>query len=80
MRFLTMTKLLEQAIEKVRELPEADQNLAADLLFALAAKRSPPEELDEETLAAINEGLAQADRGEFVSDEEMAEFFRRRGA
>ena len=75
-----MTKLFEQAIEKIRELPEADQDLAADLLFALAAKRSEPEELDEETLVAINEGLAQADRGEFVSDEEMAEFFRRRGA
>jgi predicted transcriptional regulator len=24
--------------------------------------------------------LAQAERGEFVSDEEMAEFFRQRGA
>lgn len=75
-----MTKLLEQAIAKVRELPEADQDLAADFLFALAAKQAEPEKLDEETRAAIREGIAPADRGEFVSDEEMAEFFRRRGA
>ncbi len=75
-----MTKLLEQAIEKVRELPEADQDLAADFLFALAQKHSEPEKLDPQTRAAILEGLAQAERGEFVSDEEMAEFFRQRGA
>ena len=75
-----MTKLLEQAIEKIREMPEADQDLAADFLFALAAKHSEPEKLDEETRAAIRQGLAQAERGEFVSDEEMAKFFRQRGA
>jgi hypothetical protein len=75
-----MTKLLEQAIAKIRDLTEADQDLAADFLFALAAKQSEPEKLDDETRAAILEGLAQAERGEFVSDEEMAEFFRQRGA
>ena len=72
-----MTKLLEQAIEKIREMPEVDQDLAADFLFALAAKHSEPEKLDEETRAAIREGLAQAERGEFVSDEEMEAFFAR---
>jgi predicted transcriptional regulator len=41
---------------------------------------SEPEKLDERTRAAIEEGISQADRGELVSDEEMAEFFRRRGA
>jgi predicted transcriptional regulator len=75
-----MTKLLEQAIAKIRGMPESDQDLAADFLFALAEKHSPPEKLDAETRAAILEGLAQAERGEFVSDEEMAEFFRQRGA
>jgi predicted transcriptional regulator len=75
-----MTKLLEQAIAKIREMPESDQDLAADLLFTLAEKQLPPEKLDPETRAAIAEGLAQAERGEFVSDEDMAEFFRQRGA
>jgi hypothetical protein len=75
-----MTKLLEQAIAKILTLPEADQDLAAEFLFDLAAKHVEPEKLDDETRAAIREGLAQAERGEFVSDEEMAEFFRQRGA
>jgi hypothetical protein len=75
-----MTELLEQAVEIVRQLPESEQDLAAGFLFAFAARRSPPEPLDEETRAAIREGIAQADRGEFVSDEEMAAFFARRGA
>ena len=75
-----MTKLLEQAIAKIRELSEADQDLAAEVLFDLAAKHSEPEKLDDATRVAIQEGLAQAERGEFVSEEEMAEFFRQRGA
>jgi predicted transcriptional regulator len=75
-----MTKLLEQAIAAVRQLPEAEQDAAAEFLFDFAAQRLPPEPLDPETRAAILEGLAQAKRGEFVSDEEMAAFFARRGA
>jgi hypothetical protein len=75
-----MAKLLEHAIAKILTLPEADQDLAAEFLFDLAAKHTEPEKLDDETRAAILEGLAQAERGELVSDEEMAEFFRQRGA
>jgi predicted transcriptional regulator len=74
-----MTKLLEQAISKVRELPERDQDDAAELLFAIAARHHGPVRLDDETRTAIVEGQRQARRGEFVSDEEMADFFRRRG-
>jgi hypothetical protein len=32
-----MTKLLQQAIEQIRELPEEDQDAAADALFAFIA-------------------------------------------
>jgi predicted transcriptional regulator len=72
-----MTKLLEQAIEKIREMPDADQDLAAEMLLSIAAKKDEPVPLDEETRAAIRQGIEQADRGEFVSDEEMAAFFAR---
>jgi predicted transcriptional regulator len=74
-----MTKLLDEAIEKVRELPDAVQDDAAQMLFSLAAKQGAPVELDEETLAAIRRGLEQARRGEFVSDEDMQAFFERHG-
>jgi len=75
-----MTKLLEQAIAKVRELPEADQDEAAELLLSVFSRRAEPVRLDDGTRAAVREGLEQARRGEFASDEEMAEFFRQNGA
>ena len=70
-----MTKRLEQAIKKIRELSDADQDDAADLLLMLAARAAAPEKLDEATRAAIREGVAQARRGEFASDEEIAAIF-----
>ena len=72
-----MTKLLQKAIEKIREMPEADQDLAAELMLNIAARKHEPIPLDDETRAAIRRGIEQADRGEFVSDEEMAAFFAR---
>ena len=72
-----MTKLLEQAIARARELPDADQDEAAEVLLSLVSKFREPVRLDEETRAAIREGSEQARRGEFVSDAEMAEFFKR---
>jgi hypothetical protein len=75
-----MTELLEQAIASVRQLPDDVQNEAAELILMFVARHRPPEVLDEETRAAINEGIAQADRGEFVSDAEMAAFFARHRA
>jgi hypothetical protein len=63
-----MTKLLETAIEKVRELSEADQDEAAKMLLSIASKRGGAVRLDAETRAAIREGSTQATRGEFASD------------
>jgi hypothetical protein len=74
-----MTKLFEKAIEQARALSDDEQDEAAEILFLLMAKRHEPVALDEATKAAINEGLEQARRGEFVSDEEMAVFFKRHG-
>ena len=64
-----MTKMLEEAIEKVRELPEADQDEAAAMLLSVASKNAELVELDDETRTAIREGRKQAQDGEFVSDE-----------
>jgi hypothetical protein len=75
-----MTKPLDQAIAKIRRMPESDRDLATDFLFALAEKQSDPETLDPQTRTAILEGLAQAERAAPVSDAEMAEFFAQRGA
>jgi predicted transcriptional regulator len=64
-----MTKLLEKAIEKVRELPEEDQDTVA--VAVLSMTEETPVTLDDETRVAIREGLEQARRAEFVPDEEI---------
>ena len=74
-----MTRMLDEAIKKVRELPDSVQDDAAEMLFSVAAKQGEPVTLDEETRTAIREGRAQARRGEFVSDEDMQAFFERHG-
>jgi predicted transcriptional regulator len=74
-----MTKLLDEAVAKVRALPDADQDEAAELLLSVVASHGDIEPLDEATLAAIEEGREQAARGEFASDEEMDAFFARHG-
>jgi len=72
-----MTKLLEEAVKKIRQLPEAVQDEAAEFLLSLVSKSEEPIALDDGTRRAVREGRGQAERGEFVPDEEMAEFFKR---
>lgn len=74
-----MTRMLDEAIKKVRELPDSAQDEAAEMLLSIAAKQRDPIKIDDDTRAAIQEGRAQARRGEFVSDEDMAAFFERHG-
>jgi len=74
-----MTKLLDLAIAKVRELPEAEQDALARFLRSSALDDASTVPLDEETRAAILEGLAQAERGEFVPDEVVEETDKRHG-
>ena len=74
-----MTEMLEEAIQKIRELPEADQDEAAAILLSVASKSAEIVEIDAVTRAAIREGREQARQGKFVSDKDMAAFFRRHG-
>jgi predicted transcriptional regulator len=74
-----MTKLLERAIARAKRLSADDQNEAAAILFSIASRQKAPIPLDAETRAAIREGLAQARRGQFVSDKSMNAFFKRHG-
>ena len=72
-----MTKLLEQAIEAVRKLPEPDQDEAAELLFDLMAKREEPLKLDDETRQAIRRGLEEVRAGKIATDDQVAAVFNR---
>jgi hypothetical protein len=70
-----MTKLLDAAIDRVRQLPpEAQDELAAAMLhFAEMDVRGVP--LTPEEKIAIAEAEAQLVRGERVSDSELAAFW-----
>ncbi len=74
-----MTKLLEQAIAKVRALPEDEQDSLAAAMLAMADADASNFPIDRETAAAIREGLAQAERGDFVPDEIVAKANKRHG-
>ena len=75
---MARTKLLDKATSKVRELPADEQDRLALLLLSMADD-ADAEELDEETRQALLEGIEQARRGEFASDEEMAALWKRHG-
>jgi predicted transcriptional regulator len=74
-----MTKLLERALAKLRELPEEDQDALAIALMAMAEAEQPITELDDATRAAVREGLAQARRADFVPEREIEALWKRHG-
>jgi predicted transcriptional regulator len=67
---------IEAVLDRVRTWPPAKQEEAAAILLALEAEEGSYEPTEEE-MAAIREGLAQAERSEFASDEEVQELLRR---
>jgi hypothetical protein len=72
-----MTKLLQSAIETVRQLAPESQDEIARAMLRLAAAESAPETVDPAHLSAILDGLAQAKRRDFASSGEVEAAFRR---
>jgi hypothetical protein len=75
---LSMTTLLDQGIQAVRELPTERQDMAGELLLTLAAT-APQYELTAEQLEDLKLAIEQADRGEFASDQEIAATWKKFG-
>jgi hypothetical protein len=73
-----MTKLLEKGIEAVRALSEDRQDMAGELLLNIA-KTGPQYRLTAEQLADAKLAIAEADQGEYASDEEMTETWKKFG-
>jgi hypothetical protein len=71
-----MTKLLDQALQVVRALPPEDQDDIARMMLTMTGveEREP---IDPAHLPAVLEGLAQAERRQFATDEEVEAAFRR---
>jgi predicted transcriptional regulator len=74
-----MTKVLEDVIEKVRRLPEDRQAYVAEVLEQIVANDGDLFVVPDEHRAAVLEGLEQAERGEFATDQEMAALWKKCG-
>lgn len=72
-----MTRLMEQALATVRNWPEAQQDEAAEILLALDRLGPADYQATDEELHAIDEALAQIERGEFAADADVAAAFAR---
>jgi len=74
-----MTKLLEQAFEAVRNLPPAMQDEMARVIIAMTGEEPPAIRLTPEEEASFEESLAQAERGEFATDDEVRAIWAKHG-
>jgi hypothetical protein len=70
-----MIKALEQAIEKVKKLPRERQEYAAEVLEQIAEAGEAVYVLTDEERHLVREGLAELDRGEAATDEEVRAVF-----
>jgi hypothetical protein len=66
-----MTRLMERAIEAVRGLSPDAQDELARVMLQLTGEEQAIIELSPEEHASFDESFAQAERGEFASDEEI---------
>ena len=73
-----MTKLVEKALEAVRQLPpDGRDEIARAVLNLVGDDEGEPEEIDPAQLPEVIESLAQAKRREFATDAEVEAAFRR---
>ncbi len=71
-----MTKLLDKAIEAARRLTPEEQDEIAQMILSMAEGEDLDNDIEPDHLAAINKGIAQADRREFATKERIAAVFR----
>ncbi len=74
-----MTKLLDQAVEAARVPPPEIQDALARMLLQFAGEDPPPLQLTPDEEASFEESLAQAERGEFATDEQIRAIWAKHG-
>lgn len=72
-----MNRILKEVIEHAATWPEEDQEKLAEYAREIEARRSGIYTLSDDERAMVRKGLAEADRGEFVSDDLIAQADKR---
>ena len=74
-----MINRLKEALQQAEAWPDEDQAELAEYAREIQAERDGIYVMTDEERAAVEEGLAQAKRGEFVPDAVMQAFWKRHG-
>ena len=72
-----MNRILKEVLEHAESWPLEDQQELAEYAREIEARRTGVYTMSDDERAAVANGLAEADRGEFVSDEIIAEADKR---
>jgi hypothetical protein len=73
------SKSLIDVLERAKAWPEEDQEELVAYAREIEARHAGVYVMTEEEVVAVNEGLAQLERGEFVTEKEMARVWKRFG-
>jgi hypothetical protein len=72
-----MNRIIKEVIENAATWPQEDQEELAEYAREIEARRTGTYTMSDDERAAVAKGLAEADRGEFASDERIAEADKR---
>lgn len=75
-----MNAALKQMLPAIKAWPAEDQAALAEVAREIESQRTGIYVMTPDEESAVDEGLAQADRGEFVSPEKMAALWKKFGA
>jgi hypothetical protein len=76
---VAMTKLLEEAVARVKALPDADQDIAAEFLLGFADPEAQQRHLSPEQIQEVELAKEEARQGKFAGPEQMNALWRRFG-
>ena len=74
-----MTRLFDQAVATVAQLPDEQQDAFARVLLQLAGHEQPVYLLTPEEEADLDASIAAEERGEFATDEEIRAIWAKHG-
>jgi hypothetical protein len=74
-----MTKMVQEAIEALKELPEDRQVTVARAILDYASHDDGVYHLTDDERREVRAGLAEIKRGDIATDEEVAETYKRIG-
>ena len=74
-----MAVAIKDLLDRLKSWPEEDIQELDDYARVIEARRTGIYTMSDEERAAVQRGLEQAQRGEFVSDEDVEAFWKRCG-